>query len=63
MTETMKTLKRLFDKSGYSQALLAKRCNKTEASISQWLNGTRTPSIENVEILAEALGYKLYVLR
>lgn len=62
MTETIETIKRLAERQGMSQALIAKRMNTTEVSISRWFNGKRTPSIENTEKLAKAVGYRLYVL-
>ena len=61
MTETVKKLKRISEIKGVSQANLARRMSVTETSISRWFNGTRTPTIENIEKMADALDCKILV--
>lgn len=63
MTETMQTIKKLMEKQGITQRDLAKMIGVTEASVSRWMRGTRTPDIDIIELMADALGYKVKVKR
>mgnify|MGYP002527656632 CR=1 FL=1 len=63
MTETVKTIKRLAERQGLSQANIARRMKTTEVSVSRWFNGSRNPSIVNVEKLAEAVGFRVMILK
>lgn len=61
MTDTIKTIKRLAEMQGVSQANLARRTGFTEVSIHRWFTGQREPSIKNVEKLVNALDLRLVV--
>lgn len=61
MNEIVKQLKRIAEQQGVSQANLARRMKVTETSISRWFNGTRTPTIENVEKIADALNCCVFI--
>lgn len=61
MTKTLATLKRIAEKTNISQALLAKRMRVTEATISRWFSGDRSPSIQNIEKMAEALDCRVII--
>ena len=61
MTETVKKLKRISEIKNVSQANLARRMRVTEVSVSRWFSGTRTPTIENIEKMADALDCKIIV--
>ena len=61
MTETVKQLKRIAEIQGVSQANLARRMKTTETSVSRWFNGVRTPTIENIEKMADALDCRILV--
>ncbi len=39
-----------------SQAELARRCKVTDATVSNWLKGTRTPSYDRLGTIAAACG-------
>jgi transcriptional regulator with XRE-family HTH domain len=41
---------------GISQKMLADEIGMTDVTISRWMNGTRHPTIENVEKMADVLG-------
>lgn len=45
-------LKELRDEKGLSQQALAKKLNYTQTCIAKWESGTRSPSIENLAVLA-----------
>ena len=49
-------IKELMNAAGLSQKELAKKANITEASMSKYLSGDRTPRIDVVVKLANALG-------
>ena len=61
MTETVEKLKRISEIKNVSQANLARRMKVTEVSVSRWFSGTRTPTIENIEKMADALDCKILV--
>lgn len=48
---------------GISQRELSKRCGITEVSVGRYFNGTRTPSIEIAEKMANALGLELALIK
>lgn len=49
-------VRKYMDKNGYSQKQLSKLSGITEASMSKYLSGERTPRIDVVVSLAKALG-------
>jgi transcriptional regulator with XRE-family HTH domain len=49
-------LKDLIKARGLTQKELAQKCHLTEASVSKYLSGARTPHLEVLPVLAEALG-------
>lgn len=61
MNEVVKQLKRIAEQQGISQANLARRMKVTETSISRWFNGTRTPTIDNIEKMADALNCSVFI--
>lgn len=52
-------LKAILDKRGMSQRDLAIKLNTTEATVSRYVNGTRTPTIDTVVSMAEALNVSI----
>ena len=46
-----------------TQRELAKKSGLTEASLSKYFNGERTPNIKNAEKMASALGLRIVMLR
>ena len=46
-------------KKGIRQNELAKRTYYAPATVNKWFKGIRSPRIEDFEILAEELGYKV----
>jgi len=56
MTETMVQLKKRMEEIGMSQKQLADEINVSYVTVSRWMNGTRHPTIENVEKMADVLG-------
>lgn len=42
--------------AGLSQADIAKQVQNHESAVSRWESGTRTPSVDQVDIIAKALG-------
>jgi transcriptional regulator with XRE-family HTH domain len=63
MTETVKRLKKEMDCQGISQATLAKRMRLSESAVSRWFNGSRNPSIVQVEKMAKALDVKILIFK
>lgn len=61
MTETMKTIKRVAENQGISQANISRRTGFTSATIYRWFSGEREPTIKNVEKLANALDLRVIV--
>lgn len=61
ITETVKRLKDIAQNQNISQQELAKRINVTESAISRWFGGSRTPDVKSLELMAEALGYRLKI--
>lgn len=61
MNETIETLKRIAKRQGVSQTNLARRMKVTEASLSRWFKGSRTPNIEIVERMADALDCRVLI--
>ena len=51
-----KNLKRLAYYSGKTQVEIAKELGVNKATLGSWMNGTRTPKIENVDMLADYFG-------
>jgi len=51
-----KNLKRLAYYSGKTQVEIAKELGINKATLGSWMNGTRTPKIENVDMLADYFG-------
>ena len=62
MTETMKRIKAEVALQEITHRELADRTGYTECSISRWLNDKRTPTIDVVETIAEALGYRVELM-
>ncbi len=54
-----KQFKLLLDRHGMTQKMMADRMNTTEATISRYVSGDRTPNIETAVDLAAALGVSL----
>lgn len=50
-----KQLKTLIDRQGITQAVLAEKINTTEATISRYVSGARTPNIETAVEIAHVL--------
>ena len=48
---------------GMSQRELANKSGLTEASISRYFNGERSPNIKNAEAMANALGLELRLIK
>ena len=46
-----------------TQRELAKKSGLTEASISRYFNGERSPNIKNAEKMASALGLRIVMLK
>lgn len=61
MTETMKQINKLINEAGYSHRRFAQECGVTETSLSRWLKGIRTPTIEVVEIMLNVLKRKFVI--
>lgn len=45
--------------AGISQAELARRTGVSEPTVSQWVKGTRTPSMASMKKIADACGMSL----
>lgn len=61
MTQTMQQIISICNDKGVKQRELAEKTGHTEATISRWFRGERTPSIRNVEEMLYALGCCLYI--
>lgn len=57
-----KQFKALLDKRGLTQRAIAERLSTTEATISRYVSGDRTPNIETAVELASVLGVTLDTL-
>lgn len=55
-------LKTLIEAKGLNQRILADRINTTEATISRYTAGTRTPTIETAVEIAKVLGVSMDTL-
>ena len=61
--ETFSTqLKSLLKKTGFSQRFLADKLNTTEATVSRYVAGVRTPNIETAVALADIFGVSMDTL-
>ena len=56
MTETMMILKKRMEEIGMPQKQLADEINVSYVTMSRWMNGTRQPTIDHVEMMADVLG-------
>lgn len=63
MTETMKEIIKIANDAGLTQRELAKKIDKTEATVSRWYKGNRTPKISDVEKMAKVLGVNVCLHR
>ena len=59
MTEIMKSIIQECQSKQITQRELAEKSGLTEASISRYFNGERTPNLRNAERMAMAIGKKL----
>lgn len=59
MTETMMQIKRICAERNITQSYIADETGYTQATVSRWFNGSRTPSIRAVERMAGVLGRKV----
>lgn len=59
MTKIMQQIIASCEVRGISQRELAQKSKLTEASVSRYFNGTRTPNIKSAENMANALGFTL----
>ena len=56
-------IRRLRIEKGLSVDELAKRSGTTSPSISRWERGLRTPSVNNYQLVIEALGAELAIVQ
>lgn len=63
MTEIMQIIINNCKLRDISQRELAKRSGLTEASISRYFNGERTPNLRNAERMANVLGLRLALIK
>jgi transcriptional regulator with XRE-family HTH domain len=56
-------IRRLRIEKGLSVDELAKRSGTTPPSISRWERGLRTPSVNNYQLVIEALGAELAIVQ
>lgn len=63
MTETMKEIIKIANDAGLTQRELAKKIDTTEATMSRWCKGNRTPKISDVEKMAKVLGVNVCLHR
>ena len=63
MTDTVKTLIQLTKAQGITQAELSEKIGVTRGAVWLWFNDGRTPSINYVEKWADAIGYKVVIVR
>lgn len=63
MTETMRRIKEECEAQNISQKNLAEKSGLTEASISRYFSGQRTPNMKNIEAMAKALGFKILLYK
>ena len=57
-----KYLKSLLDEKGMTQAELARRTGLTEASVSRYINGNRSPRIAQAYRMAQVIGIDMNTL-
>jgi transcriptional regulator with XRE-family HTH domain len=57
------TLRELLDKAYISQAELSDKMGVTSATVSRWLNGTRSPKRAHVRRMAEVFGVTIDEMR
>lgn len=50
---------RIRDERGWNNKTVARRAGTTEATISRWKTGARSPELRTLEKIAQALGVKL----
>ena len=53
------SLKTLLEKRGITQRSLAKKLKTTEATVSRYISGNRTPNVETAVAIAEILGVSM----
>ena len=53
------SLKSLLEKRGITQRSLAKKLKTTEATVSRYISGNRTPNVETAVAIAEILGVSM----
>lgn len=63
MNKIMQQIKTDCEIRKISQRELAEKSKITEVSISRYFTGSRTPSIDNVEKMAAALGLKVALIK
>ena len=56
MTKTVEQLKKRMEEIGMPQKQLADEINVSYVTVSRWMNGTRQPTIDHVEMMADVLG-------
>ena len=61
--KTSDIIKSMIDNSGLSQRDLAKKIGVTEASISRYVKGDRSPKFETMVAIAKACKCKVYIER
>ena len=59
MSNTVKQIKALMKQKGISQADMADIIGVTHVTVHRWMNGTRIPTIEYVERMANVLEMKI----
>ena len=62
MSKIIEQLKTIMRYKGISQVMLAERTGLTETTISRYMNGTREPSLSNLEKMAKAVGCKVVLI-
>ena len=63
MTEIMRKIISECNERGITQKELATKTGITEASISRYFTGNRTPNLKNAEKMCNALGFTLIMAR
>lgn len=61
MTETIQHIKNIVDIFGMTHKELAKKAGFTEATVCRWMQGSRNPSIANVEKMLDVLGMEIKI--